>query len=87
MSINYENVIYIVGNFQSCFAFGIDKQVIEMKSSLYHLQQALKEQGFMPVNGFTIINTKYFLSKKDKRLISLKGGSIHKVSRKLWNHF
>ena len=72
MQINFENIIYIVGNSQSSFAVVDDQQVIEIGSSLYHLQNELKDQSFMPINGFTIINTKHFVSKNPQRQISLK---------------
>lgn len=87
MQINYQNIIYIVGDSKNSFAVVDDKRVIEIGFSLYHLQVDLKDQSFMPINGFTIINTKYFVSKNPQRQITLKGGSIHKVSRNFWKHF
>lgn len=81
------NILFVVGNTQSCFAFGVDNRVIEMQYSLFQLYDKLKERGFIQINGYTIINTKYFIDKRQKRQIILKGGSIHKVSRNSWKQF
>ncbi|MGQ1948826.1 LytTR family transcriptional regulator DNA-binding domain-containing protein [Geofilum sp. OHC36d9] len=87
MSLEDLNILFVVGNAQSCFGFCVDNRVIEMQYSLFQLYDKLKEQDFIRINGYTIINTKYFIDKKQKRHIILKGGSIHKVSRNFWKHF
>ena len=81
MCVENPNIVFVVGNNQSCFAFGVDNRVVEMQCSLFQLYDKLKEPDFIQINGYTIINTKYFIDKKTKRHIHLKGGSIHKVSR------
>ncbi len=81
------NILFVVGNTQSCFAFGVDNRVVEIQCSLFQLYGRLKELNFIQINGYTIINTKYFIDKKQKRQIILKGGSMHRVSRNSWKHF
>lgn len=87
MQVNYKNIVYVVGNNRGCFAYYENNQIAEIEDSLHCLLQKLKEQGFLKINDFTIFNTKYFIGKKPKRQINLKGGSIHKVSRNMWKHF
>ena len=87
MCSDYQDIVFIVGNEQSCFAFSTDNQIIELRYSLFHIHDKLKELDFFQINGYTIFNTKYFVDKKPKRQITLKGGSIHKVSRNSWKHF
>ncbi len=87
MCLEDPNIIFVVGNSQRCFAFCVDNRVVEMRYSLFQLYDTLKELDFIKINGYTIINTKYFIDKRQKRQIILKGGSIHKVSRNSWKHF
>lgn len=87
MCLEYQKIVFVVGNPQSCYAFCVDNQVIELRYSLFQIYSKLKELDFMPINSYTIFNTKYFVAKKSKRQITLKGGSIHQVSRNSWKHF
>lgn len=85
--INFNTIVFIIGNTQSCFVFGIDDKFLMLRCSLAGIQGMIESPGFLKINEYTLINTKFYASKKPGRLISLKGGSIHKVSRNSWKHF
>jgi hypothetical protein len=87
MQINYEYIVFVIGNSQDCFAFEVDNHITELKCSLFYIYKKLKGLDFIQINDYTIFNTKYFVDKKSKRQIVLKGGSIHKVSRNSWKLF
>ena len=87
MDIIPQDIVFIVGNTESCFIFQVDKKVVELRSSLYQLNKELEEKHFLKINPHTLFNTMYFENKLPHRQISLKGGSIHKVSRNCWRHF
>ena len=78
MCSDYQDIVFIVGNGQSYFTFNADNQLIELRYSLFHIHDKLKELDFIQINGYIIFNTKYFAAKD---------GNIHKVSRNSWKHF
>lgn len=82
MQVDYNDIIYILGNTQSCFVFQLNEIVVELNCSLHCLSEKLEPEGFIQANNFTLINTRFVVNSKSKRFISLKGGSMHKVSRK-----
>ncbi len=82
MQVDYSNVICILGNVQSCFVCETNGTVSQVECSLAELQLKLKESNFIRVNNYTLINTRFVINSKSKRIINLKGGSMHKVSRK-----
>jgi hypothetical protein len=87
MCLDHQDILFVIGNTQSCFVFSTDNLAVELDRSLYHVHDELKELDFIQINGYTIINTRFFVAKKPKRRITLKGGSLHKVSRNSWKHF
>ncbi|NOU62271.1 hypothetical protein [Marinifilum caeruleilacunae] len=87
MQINYNNIIFIIGNTQSCFVFNVDSQVLKLERSLLSIYKEVKSNGFVQINDFALINAMFVVRKHSGRRITLKGGSIHKVSRKFWKYF
>lgn len=88
MELDYQDILFIVGNnSKTCFAIMLDKPMVELKYSSLHVYSQLKDLGFIQINSFTIINTKYLVNKGGKRHVILKGGSVHKVSRNKWQNF
>jgi hypothetical protein len=85
--VDFISIVFIVGNVKSCIAINIDGKVSMLKCSLEDIKKNIDYPGFLRVNEFTLINTKYYTGKRPGRLISLKGGSMHKVSRNSWKHF
>ena len=74
-------------NAKTCFVFNIEGKISMLKNSLEYIQKNIDFPGFLKINEYTLINTKFYTGKKSGRIISLKGGSIHKVSRNSWKHF
>ncbi|WP_430817890.1 LytTR family DNA-binding domain-containing protein [Carboxylicivirga sp. RSCT41] len=87
MQINTSNTIYILGNVQNCYCIGDKMPHMLLRMPWQSIKEELKQDGFMQINDFTLINTKFIIHIKPGRIIILKGGSIHKVSRKFWKHF
>ena len=87
MLVSYNDVIYILEDAKGRFAYGVDDLGIELHCPLNCLSEKLEPLGFLRINSFTLVNTRFVVGKKGKRLILLKGGSIHKVSRSIWKHF
>lgn len=87
LQINYDEVTFIIGDIKACFVFDVDAHIKKVKSSLYSMYEKVKWYGFVQINDFTLINTKYIKHKQPGRLITLKSGGIHKVSRNSWKYF
>lgn len=87
MQINCDTVIFIIGNSQTCFVFGIDNRFSVEQGSVEDIWKTIDSSCFLRINDYTIINSKFYVNKEPGRLIKLKGGSIHKVSRNSWKHF
>lgn len=87
MQINFENIIYIIGNQNSCFAFNTDKSITEIKESVKKLCCKLKEQNYIQVNNYTLINTKYYVLKENKQRIKMSDSSLHKLFRRQYKNF
>jgi DNA-binding LytR/AlgR family response regulator len=85
MKFNYDSVIYILGGSDYCFVILNLNEVIRVKASLDELYEEVKNFDFERINMFTIVNTKYIIGFDSKRRIILRGGCIHRVSRKKWN--
>lgn len=85
--IDFNTIVFIVGNVKGCIVFDIDGEVSMLHKSLENIQKNIDFPGFLRANEFTLINTKYYAGKKPGRIINLKGGSMHKVSRNSWKHF
>ena len=87
MQVNFNIIVFIIGNTQSCFVFYVDEKFSMLQCSLDGIRKVIDFPDFLKINEYTLINTKFYTGKKPGRLISLKGGSIHKVSRNSWKHF
>ncbi|MCG8578795.1 MAG: LytTR family transcriptional regulator DNA-binding domain-containing protein [Bacteroidales bacterium] len=87
MPIDIVNTVYIHGDIHRSYCYGDDTPVKIVRRSLYSLEKELKQEGFMRINDFTLINTKFRIGTAPGRIITLKGGSKHKVSRQFWKHF
>lgn len=79
-------IVFIIGNSKCCFAFTSSHRIISIKCSLDVLDSEVS-QNFLRVNYYTIINTRFFVKKSLKREITMKDGSVHKVSRQKWKGF
>jgi len=80
------NTIYIKQEQGGYFAVDIEYNKTRLANSSFEELQ-LNNESFVRINLSTIINTKYFIDKKEKRQILLRGGSVHKVSRRVWKQF
>jgi hypothetical protein len=85
--VDFNTTVFIVGNVNGCFVFDTEGKVSILQCSLEIIQKNIDFPGFLKVNEFTLINTKFYTGKRPGRIISLKGGSIHKVLRNFWKHF
>lgn len=85
--IDFTTIVFIIGNAKTCFVFNIEGKFSMLKNSLEDIQKNIDFSSFLKINDFTLINTKFYTGKKPGRIISLKGGSMHKVSRNSWKHF
>ena len=85
--IDFNIIVFIIGKANTCFVFDIDGKNLMLPCSLGDIQKNIDFPGVLKINQFTLINSKFYTGKKPGRLISLKGGSIHKVSRNSWKYF
>ncbi len=85
--MNYENIVYIIGNLHSCFVFGVDKKITEIKISISNLGRQLKEYNYLQINNYTLINTRFFVKKEGKQQIKMNDGSQHKLFRRQHKQF
>ena len=85
--IDFNTIVFIIGNVNGCFAFNADKTIVEIKQSIKEASNILKEQYFIQVNNATLINSKYFVSKKNGQHIKMQDGYLHKVFRRRWKNF
>ncbi|WP_421920341.1 hypothetical protein [Marinifilum sp.] len=85
--IDFTTIVFIIGNAQGCFAFDIEEKVSMLQCSIEGVKRNIDFPGFLKINEYTLINSKFYTGKRSGRIISLKGGSMHKVSRNSWKHF
>ncbi len=85
--INSSETVYIIGNTSCCYAFNCQKEITRLKYPLKDLYIELRPENFMWINNFTLVNTRYFIARKNKYEIQLKDGSLHKVFRRKWKEF
>lgn len=85
--IDSDAIIFIVGNVESCFAFNVDKTIVEIKQSIKEVSNVFREQYFIQVNNVTLINSKCFVGKENGQHIKMQDGYLHKVFRRRWKDF
>jgi hypothetical protein len=85
--IDFNTAVFIVGNVQSCFVFNADKTIVEIKQPIKEVSNMIGEQYFIQVNNATLINSKFFVSKKNGQHIKMEDGYLHKVFRRRWKDF
>ncbi len=85
--IDYDTIVFVIGNSKGCFVFKVDKTIIEIEQSIMEVSKILKEQYFIQVNNTTLINGKYYANKEQELHIKMQDGYLHKVFRRRWGDF
>lgn len=89
LSAIYQDIIYIVALDGICFVFLVNKKVKYVKHSMKALEEMFVNLGFVRINYFSIINTKYYVRNNPSggKEIIMKNGIILSVSRRKWPFF
>lgn len=89
-----DNTLLVIGDKNRIYILFNDNKIKTYSLSLCKFEKSCQyfrgDVNFLlRINGFTIINTKYYISihNKKNREIILKNGLIFKVSRSNWSYF
>ncbi|MDC1107021.1 hypothetical protein OAT16_09965 [Prolixibacteraceae bacterium] len=81
--MHLNDLVYILDCGSYCVSVDIDGVVVKLNNNLANLISN-SDSYYIRINDFTIVNTKYIKNKSEGRTLSLKGGTVHRVSRTSW---